>query len=302
MIVFELGDGLLGAYGVEAILAAPDIRESFSAVILSANDPVAAWGGVKLLRERFGIEPAPVTGPSTDNAVGVDIIPERLNVPAFNALANGAALGDCVIAAAGLDKVAHSGEIEAAELTARVPAIILGGTGYVAGELLRLTLGHPRLELAAIASDSQPGEPVASVPRTSQRPAATCVTSRCGRSSRRGTASEKRSPRGRATRRFPQADRRPAHCRRRQWREARRRRYFCGLPLRGPRPSTNVSTSTRTAPRRARRNSPARCPSTSTARRHRTSPIRAASSPPRCSRSCRCSSSAWWTDLFSSRR
>jgi N-acetyl-gamma-glutamyl-phosphate reductase common form len=46
-------------------------------------------------------------------------------------------------------------------MTARAPAIILGGTGYVAGELLRLALGHPRLELAAIASDSQPGEPVA---------------------------------------------------------------------------------------------------------------------------------------------
>jgi N-acetyl-gamma-glutamyl-phosphate reductase len=43
----------------------------------------------------------------------------------------------------------------------RVPAVILGGTGYVAGELLRLVLAHPRLELAAIASDSQPGEPVA---------------------------------------------------------------------------------------------------------------------------------------------
>jgi len=46
-------------------------------------------------------------------------------------------------------------------MSARVPAILLGGTGYVAGELLRLTLTHPRLELAAIASDSQPGEPVA---------------------------------------------------------------------------------------------------------------------------------------------
>ena len=42
-----------------------------------------------------------------------------------------------------------------------VPAVILGGTGYVAGELLRLVFGHPRLRLAAIASDSQPGEPVA---------------------------------------------------------------------------------------------------------------------------------------------
>ena len=46
-------------------------------------------------------------------------------------------------------------------MSAPTPAIILGGTGYVAGELLRLVLGHPRLALAAIASDSQPGEPVA---------------------------------------------------------------------------------------------------------------------------------------------
>jgi N-acetyl-gamma-glutamyl-phosphate reductase len=41
-----------------------------------------------------------------------------------------------------------------------VPAIILGGTGYVAGELLRLIAGHPRFELKAILSDSQPGAPV----------------------------------------------------------------------------------------------------------------------------------------------
>jgi N-acetyl-gamma-glutamyl-phosphate reductase len=41
------------------------------------------------------------------------------------------------------------------------PAIVLGGTGYVAGELLRLIAGHPELEVAAILSDSQPGAPVA---------------------------------------------------------------------------------------------------------------------------------------------
>jgi hypothetical protein len=110
VIVFELGDGILGAYGVEAILDAPDIRQALTAVVLSANDPVAAWGGVKLLRERFGIEPAVVTGPSTDNSVGVDIIREQLGVPAFNAMTNGAALGDCVISAVGLDAVAHSRE------------------------------------------------------------------------------------------------------------------------------------------------------------------------------------------------
>jgi N-acetyl-gamma-glutamyl-phosphate reductase len=41
---------------------------------------------------------------------------------------------------------------------ASVPAIVLGGTGYVAGELLRLISGHPVFELAAVMSDSQPGE------------------------------------------------------------------------------------------------------------------------------------------------
>jgi N-acetyl-gamma-glutamyl-phosphate reductase common form len=42
-----------------------------------------------------------------------------------------------------------------------IPVIVLGGTGYVAGELLRLIAGHPSLQLAGILSDSQPGEPVA---------------------------------------------------------------------------------------------------------------------------------------------
>jgi N-acetyl-gamma-glutamyl-phosphate reductase common form len=40
----------------------------------------------------------------------------------------------------------------------KVPAIVLGGTGYVAGELLRLIAGHSGLELKAVLSDSQPGE------------------------------------------------------------------------------------------------------------------------------------------------
>ena len=43
----------------------------------------------------------------------------------------------------------------------RTPAIVLGGTGYVAGELLRLIAEHPLLEVAGVLSDSQPGAPVA---------------------------------------------------------------------------------------------------------------------------------------------
>jgi len=97
VIVFELGDGLIGTYGVDSILHCEDIRKALTSVVLSANDPVAAWGGVKLLRERFNIEPSVVTGPATDNAVGVQIIEEQMSVRACNAITDGAKLGDLVI-------------------------------------------------------------------------------------------------------------------------------------------------------------------------------------------------------------
>ncbi len=38
-----------------------------------------------------------------------------------------------------------------------VPTVVLGGTGYVAGELLRLLAGHPHLAVAAVLSESQAG-------------------------------------------------------------------------------------------------------------------------------------------------
>src|SRR5579862_8369777 len=101
-IVFELGDGLLGTYGVDAILDCADIRKSLTAVVLSANDPVAAWGGVRLLRERFHVDPCAVTGPATDNQVGIEIIEQQMKVSAFNALTNSAGLGDFVIESLGI--------------------------------------------------------------------------------------------------------------------------------------------------------------------------------------------------------
>ena len=45
-------------------------------------------------------------------------------------------------------------------MSARTPAYVLGGTGYVAGELLRLIAGHPRFELGAILSESHAGTPI----------------------------------------------------------------------------------------------------------------------------------------------
>jgi len=112
VIVAELGDGLLGAYGVAAILEDAEIRAAFTAVVLAANDPVAAWGGVRMLRERFGIEPAAVTGPATDNLAGTEIIEEALGVPAINARTNGEKLAARVREVLGLG-------VPAAEAVAR---------------------------------------------------------------------------------------------------------------------------------------------------------------------------------------
>ena len=67
-----------------------------TAVVLAANDPVAAWGGTVLLRDRFGIEPAAITGPATDNVAGTRILEESLGVPAINARTDGERLAALV--------------------------------------------------------------------------------------------------------------------------------------------------------------------------------------------------------------
>ena len=41
-----------------------------------------------------------------------------------------------------------------------VPAVVIGASGYVGGELLRLVAGHPVLELSAAVSDSAAGQPI----------------------------------------------------------------------------------------------------------------------------------------------
>jgi hypothetical protein len=102
VIVLELGDGLLGDYGVDAILSDDEIRDALAAVVLCASDPVAAWGGHRILADEYGITPAAVTGPATDNDVGTKQIESRLGLPAINALTNGAALGDAVAEAVGI--------------------------------------------------------------------------------------------------------------------------------------------------------------------------------------------------------
>ncbi|MFN0060880.1 MAG: hypothetical protein ACKVX7_20685 [Planctomycetota bacterium] len=101
VIVLELGDGLMGDYGVDAILESPDIRRCFSAIVLAANDPVGAWGGVERLRLDYELATTVITGPATDNIAGTEVITKRTGVPAINARAAPRALTDEVLRALG---------------------------------------------------------------------------------------------------------------------------------------------------------------------------------------------------------
>jgi hypothetical protein len=103
-VVLELGDGLLGLYGVNEVLAAEEIRSSFSAVVLAASDPVAAWGGVKLLRDRYGIECTAITGPATDNSAAARFVEEQSGCPARNARTQAEELAQIVLDRTGLSQ------------------------------------------------------------------------------------------------------------------------------------------------------------------------------------------------------
>lgn len=86
VIVAELGDGILGEYGVQDILADPGLMNVAAAHVMAAPDPVACWGAHRLYTDRFRLPLTCITGPATDNQVGRDYIAGQLGLPAHNAL------------------------------------------------------------------------------------------------------------------------------------------------------------------------------------------------------------------------
>jgi len=97
VIVAEMGDGILGEYGVQAILEDPELARLPCAFVLCANDPVGAQGGLRLLREGYGVSVDVVSGPATDNRVGTRYVEQHLDVPAINARTDPNGLGERVL-------------------------------------------------------------------------------------------------------------------------------------------------------------------------------------------------------------
>lgn len=83
-IMIEFGDGLMGRYGVNAVLHMPEIQKNVRLHIGCASDPVGAIG---LAREcqKIGIPIDVISGPVTDNQVGKNILKEELGVLVYNA-------------------------------------------------------------------------------------------------------------------------------------------------------------------------------------------------------------------------
>ncbi len=84
VIVLELGDGIIGDYGVLSVLKDPQLWPAIKVHIYCAGDMVAAWGGQRFLAEQ-GLRVDVYSGPATDTVVGIDTIRRELDAPAINA-------------------------------------------------------------------------------------------------------------------------------------------------------------------------------------------------------------------------
>ena len=83
-IIIEFGDGLMGKYGVDAILSDPQIQKNVYLHIGCASDPVGAVGLAREC-ERIGLPLDVISGPVTDNEVGKQIISEHVGCLTYNA-------------------------------------------------------------------------------------------------------------------------------------------------------------------------------------------------------------------------
>jgi hypothetical protein len=99
VIVAELGDGILGEYGVQDILRDAALMRVGAAYIMAAPDPVACWGAAELMTHEFRLPITAVTGPATDNEVGLVYIQTGLGLPAHNARRDAAGLVEVVVKA-----------------------------------------------------------------------------------------------------------------------------------------------------------------------------------------------------------
>jgi hypothetical protein len=126
VIVAELGDGILGEYGVQDILRDPELMGVGAAYVMAAPDPVACWGAAELMSREYHLPITAITGPATDNEVGQVYITTGLGLPAHNARRDAPALVATVRAS--LDAWGrHQGLAATTEFAVAPPALARAG-------------------------------------------------------------------------------------------------------------------------------------------------------------------------------
>jgi hypothetical protein len=77
---------------VQDILRDAELTRVGAAYVMAAPDPVACWGATELMRREFDLPITAITGPATDNEVGLLYITTGLGLPAHNARRDAAGL------------------------------------------------------------------------------------------------------------------------------------------------------------------------------------------------------------------
>lgn len=81
-IVLEMGDGLMGEYGVDDVLGDPRFARHVTGAVLAAHDIIGAVAAAETMK-RYGIEVKAITGPCTDSIAATRKL-ESLGLPAAN--------------------------------------------------------------------------------------------------------------------------------------------------------------------------------------------------------------------------
>ena len=108
VLIVELGDGLMGGYGVREILTDPQIQAATQVHVLCAGDPVGAKGGADFCTS-LGLPVHVVTGPATDNCMGTDFVRDDLGLRSANARSDGHLLYEHVAALSTLARASRPG-------------------------------------------------------------------------------------------------------------------------------------------------------------------------------------------------
>ncbi|MDG5767046.1 hypothetical protein QA596_06175 [Balneolales bacterium ANBcel1] len=97
VIVLEFGDGIIGAYGVDSLLMDKEIMQFTRTHVVAAQDFMGCWSADHFFRKRYTSSISIITGPVTDNLVGIQFIQNTLGIRAVNAVADPKKLADMVV-------------------------------------------------------------------------------------------------------------------------------------------------------------------------------------------------------------